>query len=366
MHLLDILSQPGARLTTVSLATLLLITACGGGTAGNPGQGTSGASQQTKTQPVAKANQEEWSKLKGDIIADGSSTVYPITAAAAEEFQLYANDVRITVGISGTGGGFKKFCSGETGISDASRPIKPSEMEECAKNGIEFVELPVAYDGIAVIANPKNTWADKLTVEELKTIWQPEAQGKIDNWNQVRPDFPDKKLTLCGPGTDSGTFDYFTEAINGQEKASRGDFQASEDDNVIVTCVAGDEAALGYFGYAYYQENKDRLKLIPVEHNGKTVAPSEETIANASYQPLSRPIFIYVRKDRAAESPVKEFVNFYLSDSFTPLISSREVGYVPLPSNVYQAVQKRFNTVTTGTMFPQGAEVGATLDRYLK
>jgi len=318
-------------------------------------------------EPVAPENADALSELSGDVLIDGSSTVFPVTAAAAEEFAAYAPDVRITVGISGTGGGFERFCRGETDIQNASRPIAPDEAAICEENGVEYIELPVAYDGLTVVAHPDNDWADCLTVEELNMIWGPEAEGQITNWNQVRPEFPDAPLNLYGAGTDSGTFDYFTEAINGDSGASRGDYQASEDDNVLVQGVSGDVNALGYFGYAYYVENQDSLKVVAVENpeTGECVEPSIESVNNGSYQPLSRPIFIYVKAEAAERPEVAEFVNFYLSQSFTPLIETPEVGYVPLPDEVYEAVTERFNTGTTGTLFPEGQEVGATLDRYL-
>jgi phosphate binding protein len=341
----------------------------GSSTASTPAASGQPAAAQTAApgKPVEPANRAELARLKGDIVADGSSTVYPISQGAAEEFRQYARDVRVSVGISGTGGGFKKFCANESDISNASRPIRPTEAQECAAKGVEFIELPVAFDGLAVVINPKNTWVNCLTKAELKKIWEPEAQGKITNWKQVRDSFPDRPLKLFGPGTDSGTFDYFTEAINGKEKASRGDFQASEDDNVLVTGVSGDEGALGYFGYAYVVENRGKVKAVGVDNgDGKCVEPSQESVKDGTYQPLSRPIFIYVKKAAAERTEVKSFVNFYLSKSFTPLISSREIGYIPLPDAVYEAVSKRATAGTVGTLFPQGAEVGATLDRYLK
>jgi len=306
-------------------------------------------------------------ELSGDVLVDGSSTVFPVTAAAAEEFATYAPDVRITVGISGTGGGFERFCRGETDIQDASRPIATDEVAICEEAGVEFIELPVAFDGLTVVVHPDNDWADCLTVEELNMIWAPEAEGQITNWNQVREGFPDAPLNLYGAGTDSGTFDYFTEAINGDSGASRGDYQASEDDNVLVQGVSGDVNALGYFGYAYYVENQDSLRVVSIENpdTGECVEPSAETVNNGSYQPLSRPIFIYVDAEAAGRPEVAEFVNFYLSKSFTPLIETPEVGYIALPDEVYEAVTERFNAGTTGTLFPNGQEVGATLDRYL-
>lgn len=317
--------------------------------------------------PVPPANKDELAKLKGEFVIDGSSTVYPVTAAAAEEFRKYAKDVRISVGISGTGGGFKKFCNGETDIQDASRPIRPPEVEACKAKGIEYIELPVAYDGLSVVVSPKNTWAQCLTVAELKKAWEPDAQGKVTNWKQIRDSFPDRPLNLYGPGADSGTFEYFTEAITGKAKSSRGDYQASEDDNVLVQGVSGDENSLGYFGFAYVVENPGKLKLVAVENEqGKCVEPNEESISSGEYQPLSRPIFIYVRKEAAERPEVQAFVKFYLSKSFTPIIPTREVGYIPLTDELYAAITKRFEAKTLGTLFPNGLEVGATLDRYLK
>src|SRR3989344_376502 len=227
---------------------------------------------------------------------DGSSTVYPITEAVAEEFQkAEKGKIKVTVGISGTGGGFKKFCNGEIDISDASRPIKPSEVELCKKNSIEYIELPVAYDGLAVMVNPKNNWVDYLTAKELKKIWEPAAQGKITKWNQIRANWPDKEIHLFGPGVDSGTFDYFTEAINGKGGASRGDYTASEDDNVLVEGVSNDQGALGYFGLAYYEQNREKLKVVPIDDGNSTngngpITPSMATVMDSTYQPLARPI----------------------------------------------------------------------------
>ena len=253
------------------------------------------------------------------IKIDGSSTVFPITEAVAEEFQKKNSGVRVTVGISGTGGGFKKFCAGEIDISDASRPIKLSEVEICVDNNIKYVELPVAYDGIAVVVNPKNDWVDHLTVKELKKIWEPAAQGKIKKWNQIRPNWPDKEIHLFGAGADSGTYDYFTEAIVGKEHSSRGDFTASEDDNVLVQGISSDQYALGFFGVAYYQENKDRLKLVPIDDendaNGKgPVLPEYDNVVKGTYQPLARPIFIYVSIKSANRPEVQRFVDFYLKN----------------------------------------------------
>jgi phosphate transport system substrate-binding protein len=359
--------------SVLGLLFMLLLAACGTEPTPTPGTGAAvgetpasgemGASEEL--QPPANA--DELKGLSGEILIDGSSTVFPVTSAAAEEFNQYAPDVRAPVGVSGTGGGFKKFCAGETDIQDASRPISTGEVETCKQNNVEYIELPVAYDGLAVVVNPQNDWVDYLTVEELKKIWEPAAQGTVTNWNQVREGFPDKPLQLFGAGTDSGTFDYFTEAIMGKAKEQRGDYQASEDDNVLVQGVSGDANALGYFGYAYVVENPGKLKVVPVgESKEKAVEPSVETVKNGTYQPLSRPLFIYVKKASADRPEVKAFVDFYLSKSFTPLIQSREVGYIALTDELYQAIAKRFTDGTTGTLFPNGAEVGATLDRYLK
>lgn len=300
------------------------------------------------------------------IKIDGSSTVYPITEAVAEEFQkLKKKEVKVTVGISGTGGGFKKFCRGETDISNASRPILKKEMDVCKEQGIEYIELPVAYDGLAIMVNPKNTWVKSMTVEDLKKIWEPAAQGKITKWNHVRPEWPDAPLKLYGPGVDSGTFDYFTEAIVGKAKSSRGDFTASEDDNVLVQGIAGDKNALGFFGLAYYEENKDKLKLVPIVNpkTGKEVLPSEQTVMDGTYQPLSRPIFIYVSKKAAEKPEVKEFVEFYLKNA--PKLV-KQVKYVPLPQKAYKLAEERFAKRKIGTMFGGEAEVGVKIEDLLK
>jgi phosphate transport system substrate-binding protein len=296
---------------------------------------------------------------------DGSSTVYPITEAVAEEFQKAKKQaVKVTVGISGTGGGFKKFCRGETDISDASRPISAREMQACAEAGIKYVELPVAFDALTVVINPRNTWIKELRVEELKKMWEPAAQAKIMTWNQVNPAWPKVPLKLFGPGADSGTFDYFTDAINGKEKASRGDFTASEDDNVLVQGVSRDVNAIGYFGLAYYMENKDKLKAVPiVDRNGKkAVGPSLETVMDGTYQPLARPIFIYV-SDRAMQRPeVNEFVQFYLKNA--PALV-KEVGYVPLARQHYDMALRNFTTKKLGTGFGGKSEVGVKIDELL-
>lgn len=345
------------KLIALTIAATLLLSACGSAD-------DTGAVADT----VEPANKAALAALSGDILIDGSSTGYPISQAAAEEFARYSRNVRITVGIAGTGGGFKRFCNKESDISNASRPITPAEVAACKTAGVEYIELPVAFDGIAVVVNKNNTYVgDCITKSELKKIWGVASQGTVTNWSQVRAGLPDRPLRLYGPGTDSGTFEYFTEAINGKAKESRGDYQASEDDNVLVQGVSGDQNALGYFGFAYYIENQDKLKLLEVDNDaGKCITPSFETIEDGSYQPLARPLFIYVKKTSAARAAVKEFVNFYLSKSYTPLITSREIGYVKLPDAMYDAVARRFAAGTTGTLFPNGPEVGATLERYVR
>ncbi len=277
----------------------------------------------------------------GTINIDGSSTVYPITEAISEEFRTVSPDVRVTIGISGTGGGFKKFARGETVISDASRPIKDSEAKACLENNITYVELTVAYDGLAVVINKENDWATSLTAEELKKIWEPAAQETIVKWNQIRPEFPDEDLSLLGPGTASGTFDYFTEAIVGESGASRGDYMPSEDDHVLVQGVAGDKYALGFFGLAYYQENADRLKLVAVDGGNGPILPSLNTVKNGEYTPLSRPIFIYVSNEGAKRPEVVKFVEFYLQNAAN-LVT--DVGYIPLPNQEYQTQLEKFRT----------------------
>lgn len=303
-------------------------------------------------------------QLSGLIKIDGSSTVFPITEAVAEEFQKKYAKARVTVGISGTGGGFKKFCNGETDISDASRPIKPTEVELCQKNKIEYVELPVAYDGLAVMVNPKNSWVTSMTVKELKILWEPEAQGKIKRWNQIRPQWPNKEIRLFGAGADSGTYDYFTEAIVGKEHSSRGDFTASEDDNVLVQGIATDELALGFFGLAYYEHNRDKLKLVAIDNGKGPVLPSLKTVEDGTYQPLSRPIFIYVNRKAADRVEVNEFVKFYLNAG-RKLV--REVGYIPLPDKAYDLALKRYEKRISGSVFGgKGSQVGVTIEELLK
>ncbi|MCG8469327.1 MAG: PstS family phosphate ABC transporter substrate-binding protein [Gemmatimonadetes bacterium] len=271
--------------------------------------------------------------LSGAVTLDGSSTVFPIAAAMAEEFQIaHDNAVQVTVGTSGTGGGFQKFCNGETEVSNASRPIKPEEEEACAANGIEPIELTIAWDGLTVVTNPENDWATCLTVEELRRVWEPSST--LASWSEVRDGFPNEELILYGPDTDSGTFDYFTAAIVGEEDASRADYTASADDNVLVLGVSGDGGGLGYFGYSYYEENRDKLRSVEIDGGSGCVGPSRATIEDGSYTPLSRPMFMYVRRDALARDEVRAFVDF-MFDNAEALIP--ETGYVPLSAADYDA-----------------------------
>ncbi len=299
----------------LTIAIMLLLASCGGGT------------------------DKQKSNLSGTIKIDGSSTVYPITEAVAEEFRVDYPDVKVTVGISGTGGGFKKFGRGETDLSDASRPIKQKEIDVCAENNITYVNLTVAFDGLAVIVNPENDWVDHFTVDELKRLWEPAAQGEVIKWNQMRAEWPDEEIHLFGPGVASGTYDYFTEAVVGESGSSRGDFTASEDDNVLVQGVAGDKYGLGFFGLAYYEENADKLRLVAVDGGDGPVAPSIETVSNGTYTPLSRPLFVYVNSTAAKRTEVQEFMKFYLKNA--PVLSE-EVGYVPLPAEDYETQTSKF------------------------
>jgi phosphate transport system substrate-binding protein len=330
---------------TVGVATLSLA-ACGGST--------------------SQTTQEEGAPAAEVIRVDGSSTVFPISEAVAEEFEA-ATGSKVTVGISGTGGGFQKFCRAETDVSDASRPIRAAEIEACKTAGVEYIELPIAYDGLAIVVNPKNTWATSITTEELKKLWQPEAQGKITRWNQIRSSWPDREIHLFGAGVDSGTFDYFTEAINGKEKASRGDFTSSEDDNVLVQGISSDEAALGFMPLAYVEQNKSALKLVPVddgkpENGGGAILPTAETVRNGTYQPLSRPLFIYVARKAADRPEVVKFIDTYFAQP--ELI--REVGYVELTPQIYDLAKKHFAERKVGTAFGSGgSQVGMTLEQLL-
>jgi phosphate transport system substrate-binding protein len=323
--------------------------------------------EQPKEEAPATATQAVAAKPMQPISIDGSSTVFPVSEAVAEEFQK-GNAARVTVASSGTGGGFKKLCSKEIAIAGASRPIKPSEVEACKANGVDYIELPVAYDGIAVVVSTENKWVDKLKVDELKKLWEPEAQGKVKRWADVRSGFPKDEIHLFGAGVDSGTYDYFTKAIVGEEHKSRGDYTSSEDDNVLVKGISTDKLALGFFGFAYYNENKDKLKIVPIDDGNKDngdgpIAPSVETIEKGTYQPLSRPIFIYVSKAEAERPEVKQFVQFYLHQG-QKLVS--EVGYIKLPAQAYDLAQKRFDARKTGSIFSgAGSKIGVTVAELL-
>ena len=315
------ISRSGAP-AALALVGALTLTACGGQQAGSDSAaGTAGAG----------------AALSGTISSDGSSTVGPLTSAAAELFMTENTGVNITVGTSGTGGGFKKFCEGQTQVSNASRPIKDEEKAACDAKGIEYQEIVVANDALTIVANKDNGFLTCLTVEELKTLWEPAATGKVTTWNQVDPSFPSDDITLYGPGTDSGTFDYFTDEINGEEGASRTDYEPSEDDNVIVQGVSGDKNALGYFGFTYFEENADALKAIEVDSGKGCVAPSSETARDGSYAPLSRPLFIYIdKKAYASNAALKEFIGFYVENEAKVAEAAR---YIPLSEEQKKTAQ---------------------------
>ncbi len=303
------------------------------------------------------------------IKVDGSSTVYPITEAVAEEFQKEKkSSINVTVGISGTGGGFKKFCRGETDIQDASRPITKAEMEDCKKAGIKYYELPIAYDATVVAVNPKNTWLSEITVADLKKIWEPGAQGQIKKWNQVNPKWPAEEIKLYGAGSDSGTFDYFTEAIVGKAKSSRGDYTASEDDNTLVKGISGDKNSLGYLPMSYFIENKKSLKALAIIGGEKApvktgVLPSKETVEDNTYYPLSRPLFLYVSEASTKKSEVVDFVKYYLklAPSIVPAVK-----YVALPAKAYEMAQDHFAKGKLGTVFGAESHVGLKIEDLLK
>ena len=327
------------------------------------------AKKETDASPGAAADEATApSSSAGAVIGiDGSSTVFPITEAVAEEFRSQS-PAKVTIGVSGTGGGFKKFCGGETAISGASRPIKPSEVQLCKDKGIEYVELPVAYDGIAVVVNPGNDWANDMTVAELKALFRPEAQNDVKRWSQVRTGWPEQEIHLFGAGVDSGTYDYFTAAIVGTEHSSRGDFTSSEDDNVLVQGVAMDKLALGFFGYAYYKENAGKLKVLGIDDgkgdNGKgPIQPSPTTVIDGSYSPLSRPVFIYVSRSALERAEVDAFVKFYLEHA-SGLVG--EVGYIPLPPRAYELGLKRLSSRVVGSVFGgAGSRVGVSVEALL-
>lgn len=306
------------------VAASLFFTACGGN---------------TEEHSEDNSSSEETTELTGYVKIDGSSTVFPITEAIAEEFDGEHPKVRVTIGVSGTGGGFKKFTRNETDINDASRAIKEKEAALCTENNIEFLQLSVAFDGLAVIANPENDWLESITLEELKMIWEPAAQGTIMKWNQIRAEWPNEDIHLFGPGVASGTFDYFTEAIVGESGASRGDYTASEDDNILVQGIAQDKYALGFFGLAYYEENKSKLALVAVDNGTASVIPTLETVKDGSYAPLSRPLFIYINSEAAKRNEVVAFVNYYIENAGE---LATDVGYIPLPQAMYDEQKAAF------------------------
>lgn len=347
----------------ISLATL----AVGGmailGIFANAGCSSGGSTSSTSGSPVATGTTgAPATNLKGAITIDGSSTVYPISQAMAEEFMKLHKDVDITVNQSGTGGGMKKFVAGEIDICDASRPIEQEEIDKAKEKGIEFVELPVAFDGLSVVVNKENAFVDSLTVDELKKMWEPASEGKVMNWSQIRAGFPNEPIKLFGAGTDSGTFEYFTEAIVKQKKAARTDVTVSENDNDLVTGVKGSKGGLGYFGYAYYLENKADLKIVKIDGGAGPVEPTEATINDGTYTPLSRPIFIYVRKSSLEKPEVKEFINYYLSAKGQEWIN--ETGYVALPAKAYELALKHATEMTTGTRF-NGVQPGMKVEEVL-
>lgn len=351
------------RLTgSLSLATLAVTVTLSSCAGDNATTSTSPSPNATSTAMAPAAG-----NLSGQVVIDGSSTVAPISKAIAEEFGKANADVKIPVGTSGTGGGFKKFCAGDSDIADASRPIKTKEAEECAKNNIEFVELPIAIDGLTVVVNKENTWAKCLTIAELKKIWSPDSQGKVTKWSQVRAGFPEETLNLFGPGADSGTFEYFTEVVNGKAKASRTDFQPSEDDNILVQGVSGSKGGLAYFGVAYFEENASKLTAVEIDGGKGCVAPVPlDNIISGKYSPMSRPLFIYVKKESLGRPEVKAFLDFYLAQVEK---ISKEVGYVALPAEAVPKVAERLKAVKVGTTFsdaPAGTPLVELLSKDLK
>ena len=312
---------------------------------------------------IVAAGSPQAASAQAAIKIDGSSTVFPVSEAFAEEFQISKRGkVRVTVGMSGTGGGFKKFCRGETDMSNASRPILSEEMEACRKAGIKYIEVPVAFDALTVVVNPANKWVKSLTVADLKKMWEPAAQGRISTWKQVRAEFPAEKLMLFGPGADSGTFDYFTEAVMGKSKSSRGDYTASEDDNTLVQGVENNKNAIGYFGFAYYAAHKDKMRAVPIDGGKGPVEPSLANVTNGTYNPLSRPLFIYVKESSMNRPEVRQFVQFMMTKGGA-LVS--EVGYLPLPKSAYDLAWKHFNDKKLGTVFGGHPKVGITIEQLL-
>ncbi|WP_026736168.1 PstS family phosphate ABC transporter substrate-binding protein [Fischerella sp. PCC 9605] len=336
------------------LGILVLATSC-----------TAQSNTSTQTPQSQKATEVSSSQTVATVTVDGSSTVYPITLAIAKEFQADSkNKAHLKVGISGTGGGFEKFCAGKTDINNASRPILTAEMQTCNKNSVRFMEFPVAFDALTIAINPQNNWAKDITIAELKKIWEPGAQNKITRWQQVRASWPNRPIKLYGPGKKSGTFDYFTEAVVGKSGASRTDYTASEDDKVLVDGISKDPNALGYFGFAYYEENQNKLKALAVNSGKGPVLPSRQTVEKAQYQPLSRPLFIYVNARSVQNKPeMKDFVDFYIHKAPTTVSS---VGYVPLSEEAYHLDEVHFNRGKVGTVFEGEAPVNLTIGELLR
>ncbi|MBX0329488.1 PstS family phosphate ABC transporter substrate-binding protein [Oscillochloris sp. ZM17-4] len=331
-----------------------------------PGQPTTAAPQPTtpvRTTATLAPPAGTPEQLSGTIIIDGSSTVFPITEAASIAFRSFAPQVEIRLGVSGSSGGFKKFCAGETLISDASRPISADEAQACAQAGIGYIELPIAFDGISVMVHPDNTWASCVTVAELKALWAPEAEGVVTRWSQLHQGWPNTPISLYGAGGDSGTFDYFTHAIVGTERSSRKDYVASEDDYLLAQDLAADPAGLGFFGYAYYVEYEGRLRALEIDNGEGCVAPSATSIADGSYQPLSRPIFLYVRADALDRPEVHAFIDFYLTNG--PALV-RQARYIPLPDSAYPLVARRVENRITGSVFSGGSQVGVSIEEILQ
>jgi phosphate transport system substrate-binding protein len=298
------------------------------------------------------------------ISIDGSSTVFPITSAVAEAFQAENPEAEMNVSFSGTGGGFERFCSGETEINDASRPISKQEMEACSNNEIRYYELPIAFDAITVVVNPDNTWAEDITLEELETAWSPESQRTVKTWQQLRASWPNRPLKLYGPGTDSGTYDYFTDVVVGEGQDSRSDFSASEDDSILVDEISRDPEALGYFGFAYYEDNQDRLKALGVDSGSGPMVPSRDTVEQGRYQPFSRPLFIYVNSKALQDNPVlQDFVQFYLENASG---FAETVGYVPLPEESYDVALTQVYRNKVGTAFDGTLQPGLTIGEVLQ
>lgn len=354
------------RIICFSLILLLLV-ACGTGV--SPAERLEITPYPTTEAPLLSPTaafrlpDTDLAQLTGDIKIDGSSTVFPITERVAVAFGDLAPNVTIRLGVSGTGGGFTRFCAGETDISNASRPIKQKEIDACVASGVNFIELPVAFDGLSVVVHPQNTWADCLTVAELNLMWAPEATNHITRWNQIRAEWPAEPLHLYGAGVDSGTYDYFTSAIVGVEGISRNDYTASEDDYLLAQDVAADRLGLGFFGYAYYAEYADQLCAVAIDNGRGCVAPTVETIVDGSYQPLARPIFIYVRADSLNRPQIEAFIRFYLQNGTT---FAEQALYVPLPETVYQLALQRVEQRITGSVFTGGSQVGLSIEQLLQ